>query len=110
MTERAPPRVFLERQTYRRRRMLDAVRLLPIFGALLLAIPMMWPQRGPATGSQLAADGAEAGAFVPMSDAIAYVFIVWAGLIAVSALLGYLSGEATAADGAKDRKQGQDQG
>jgi len=34
--------IFLERQTYRRRRLIDAARLLPIFGVLVFAFPVLW--------------------------------------------------------------------
>jgi nitrate reductase gamma subunit len=71
------PRVFLERQSYRRRRIMDAARLLPLIGAALLAVPLLWAN--PDAGT------AEA---VPMSHAIVYVFGVWAGLIVLSAGFG----------------------
>ncbi|MBW6505675.1 MAG: hypothetical protein K0B00_02865 [Rhodobacteraceae bacterium] len=34
--------LFLARRSYRRRRMMDAVRLLPAFGAVLLMLPLLW--------------------------------------------------------------------
>lgn len=61
-----------ERQTYRRRRLMDIARLLPVLGALLLALPLLWPE---ASTHPAARDG------VSMSTAIIYVFAVWAGLI-----------------------------
>ncbi|MFC6688022.1 hypothetical protein [Jhaorihella thermophila] len=76
---RAAPPVFLERQSYRRRRLLDAARLLPIMGAALFAVPLLWP-RASAVG-----DG------VPTSSAILYIFSVWAGLIVVNAAFGRLT-------------------
>ncbi|SDD10875.1 hypothetical protein [Ruegeria marina] len=69
-----PPPVFLERQSYRRRRLMDAARLLPILGAALFAVPLLWPNAG------------EGG--VRMSVAITYVFGVWAALILISAGFG----------------------
>jgi hypothetical protein len=37
-------RLFLERRSYRRRRMMDAVRILPLLCTLLfLVVPLMWP-------------------------------------------------------------------
>lgn len=75
----AKPPVFLERQSYRRRRLLDAVRLLPVVGGLLLAVPMLWPS-----------GGGPFGAAVPSSQAMLYLFGVWAGLIVLAALLGAL--------------------
>ncbi|MEY8841653.1 hypothetical protein AB9K41_21710 [Cribrihabitans sp. XS_ASV171] len=74
-TERpAPPPVFLERQSYRRRRLSDAARLLPLMAAGLFAIPLLWP---------LEREGADP---VPMSSAVLYVFTVWAMLIVVAVL------------------------
>ncbi len=34
--------LFLARRSYRRRRMMDAVRLLPFFGTVLLLLPLLW--------------------------------------------------------------------
>ena len=34
--------VFVERRTYRRRRMVDAARLLPILGIVLVCLPLLW--------------------------------------------------------------------
>ncbi len=76
----AAPPVFLERQSYRRRRLLDAARLLPILGCALFAVPLLWP-RGPADDA----------APVSASAASLYVFSVWAGLIVLAALFGRLA-------------------
>ena len=38
--------LFLARATYRRRRLRDAARLLPVVGVFLLAQPLLWPQGG----------------------------------------------------------------
>ena len=38
--------VFLERETYRRRRIMDAARLLPLLGVALFALPLLWPKPG----------------------------------------------------------------
>lgn len=62
-----------ERQTYRRRRLMDIARLLPVLGALLLALPLLWPE---ASAHPAARSG------VSMSTAIIYIFAVWGGLIA----------------------------
>jgi len=78
--DRVQPAVFLERQSYRRRRLMDAARLLPLFGALLFAVPLLWPVAEP--GSPPAAET------VLMSDAMIYVFVAWTVLIAVIALFG----------------------
>jgi hypothetical protein len=41
---RAP--LFVERQTYRRRRLLDAARILPVAGMVALLLPVLWSQSG----------------------------------------------------------------
>lgn len=61
------PTVFLERATYRRRRLRDAGYLWPVFGVALIVFPMLWPQSS--EHSTLT------------SSAIYYVFGVWAVLI-----------------------------
>lgn len=59
-------RLFLERRSYRRRRMMDAVRMLPLLCALLwLVVPMMWPHESA---------GEEA---TRLSTALWYVFVIW---------------------------------
>ena len=65
--------VFLERRTYRRRRLRDAARLLPVLGVLLLLVPLLW------SSGDDAATGTARG-FI-------YVFAVWLGLIVVAGLL-----------------------
>ena len=74
-----PPRttqaLFLERQSYRRRRLVDVARLLPLLGVLLLLVPLLWPVKGGGSGTS-------------MSTAITYVFAVWAMLIIGAALFG----------------------
>ena len=72
--------LFLPRAGYRRRRLRDAARLLPLFGAFLFLLPILW---SPATtrGSDTAPDGI-------------YLFAVWAGLIAAAFLLSrHLGGD-----------------
>lgn len=44
----APRRVeFLERSSYRQRRFRDAARMIPIFAAVLMMLPLMWPRESP---------------------------------------------------------------
>lgn len=67
---RAPQQpMFLARQTYRRRRLMDAARLLPFLGIGFFALPVLWE------------DGAET------SEAVVYIFLAWAALIVLAALL-----------------------
>lgn len=61
--------LFLARAVYRRRRLRDAARLLPVLGLLLLILPAL---------------GREIGAHA--RDAI-YLFTVWGGLIGAAAVL-----------------------
>lgn len=68
------PPLFVPRATYRRRRLTDAARLLPFVGVFLFALPMLWGRSGH-SGAAAAREGL-------------YLFAVWAGLIAVAALLG----------------------
>lgn len=65
--------LFLEPQSYRRRRLADAARVLPALGAVLLGLPLLWaPQETPEP------DTARGGL---------YIFAVWAGLIVAAFLL-----------------------
>lgn len=73
---RKPTPVFLERGNYRRRRLMDTIKLIAVVGGGLWMIPVLWP-----TSYE---DGAEA---VSMSDALLYVFGVWITLIVLSATL-----------------------
>jgi len=81
MSDRPPP-IFLERRTYRRRRIIDAIRVLPLFGTALFMLPLLWPT----------AQGEEATGIpaVSMSDILVYVFGAWAVLIAAIVGLSFL--------------------
>ena len=70
--------IFLERRGYRQRRLIDAVRLLPILGMILLALPLLWQ----AEESQSSFN----------ADALIYVFGVWVLLIACSAFVSAFMG------------------
>ncbi|MEW9918527.1 hypothetical protein AB2B41_02850 [Marimonas sp. MJW-29] len=71
--------IFLERKSYRTRRMLDAIRMLPVLGLLLWMVPLFWPLPGAPETS--AADP------IPMSVALRYLFGVWVALVIVCFLL-----------------------
>tara|TARA_R110002051_G_scaffold33923_3_gene75532 strand:+ start:34247 stop:34525 length:279 start_codon:yes stop_codon:yes gene_type:complete len=75
MTKRSPSLVFLERQAYKRRRMRDLARAVPIIGAVLLSIPLLWIRAAPEDGG------------ATTSQALVYVFVVWMFLIALAALI-----------------------
>ncbi|MFZ7094067.1 hypothetical protein [Primorskyibacter sp. 2E233] len=64
--------LFVERQTYRRRRIVDAARALPVLGLLLWWVPLLWalPERPHSA-----------------SGAIIYIFSVWLGLVVTAGLL-----------------------
>ena len=65
--------VFLEPQSYRRRRLMDGARILPAFGVLLWMVPLLWP-----TGSS------DVDSPMSMSSAMLYIFTVWVLLICVA--------------------------
>jgi hypothetical protein len=75
MNSRTPPEqrptVFLERTSYRRRRLRDVRRLLPFIGALLFLVPLLW----------------NAGGETRTAMAMVYLFGAWAVLIALAAIL-----------------------
>lgn len=77
-TEDRPP-VFLERASYRQRRLLDAIRVLPVLGAVLWLVPVAWTAT---------ADGAPATS----AARLFYIFAVWFLLILLAALLASLLG------------------
>ena len=67
--------LFLERRSYRRRRVMDAVRLLPLLGFVLWMVPLMWAL--PEQGSEP----------LPMSQALRYVFGIWILMVVLGVLL-----------------------
>ncbi len=79
--------LFLARASYRKRRLRDGARLLPIFGFLLLVLPLLW---------------------VPSVQGVAphwgFVFVVWAGLIGIAAALSHGLSES---EGLIDKGEGQ---
>lgn len=72
MTDQSPRPLFVERQTYRRRRIQDAARFLPVLGIVLVMVPLLW---------------SEGAGGVSMSGAIRYLFTLWAALVGAAMLL-----------------------
>ncbi|MCC5989072.1 MAG: hypothetical protein JJT95_15465 [Pararhodobacter sp.] len=70
--------LFVERKKYRRRRLMDAARILPVAGFVLFMLPMLWA-RGEETG---------------IAGEAIYLFLVWAVLIVGAALIARLLGQA----------------
>lgn len=87
MSERRSP-LFLERQSYRRRRLIDMSRALPVIGALLWAVPLLWPT-GPDSGTST-------------SVAIIYLFGVWLGMVLLGAIMAWLLKDADAQEPGRD--------
>lgn len=78
MTGQRPRQLFVERQTYRRRRIQDAARFLPVLGIVLVMVPLLW------------SEGAQG---VSMSGAIRYLFTLWAALVGAAMVLSHYLGE-----------------
>lgn len=70
--------LFVAHGTYRQRRMIDAAGLLPVLGALLFAMPLLWMGAG---------SGPEPAAPARTSHVMIYLFAVWAGLVILSAFI-----------------------
>jgi hypothetical protein len=74
MTAKKPPPVFLQRASYRQRRLRDGAKLLPVLGIVLWAMPLSW-------NSSAAENGVG-------SEGLLYVFGVWVFLIVLTFVLG----------------------
>ena len=68
---RKPTPLFLQRASYRQRRLRDAAKLMPVAGIVLWALPIAW-------SSETAEGQAN-------SDGLVYVFTVWLLLIGFTA-------------------------
>ena len=68
--------MFVGRSTYRRRRMADAAALLPVLGALLMIMPLLW--------TNSAGDGLSGAR---TSGVMIYLFGVWGCLGLLSAVV-----------------------
>jgi hypothetical protein len=82
--------VFLQRDSYRQRRLRDGAKLVPFLGIILLVIPLAWSADAP--DEKIGASG------------LIYVFGVWMVLIILTAILArYMRPEGT--DKAEDRPE-----
>lgn len=71
-----PAPLFLARKSYRRRRMMDAARLLPLAGIFFILLPILWQPREtpePDTGFGLV-----------------YLFVIWSLLIIVARIVSQM--------------------
>lgn len=69
---RGRPPLFLQPEPYRRRRLVDAARLLPVFGTFLFIVPLLLLPKGEPGSS---------------ADVLIYVFCLWILLIIFGALI-----------------------
>ena len=76
--------LFLKRRIYRRRRLRDAARMLPVLGLFLLMLPVLWAQGGQERQST-AWDGL-------------FLFVVWLLLVLLAAAMAPGLAEETGAD------------
>lgn len=65
--------IFLERKSYRQRRLRDGVRMLPLFGGVLCAIPVAW--------ANSETDG------ISNASALQYIFGIWIVLIVLTGIV-----------------------
>ncbi len=94
--------IFLEKRGYRRRRMMDAVRLLPFLGLMLWMVPLLWPV--PEILPDATSETPEPA--IAMSVALRYLFGVWALLILATWALWRRTRDVASGDGA-DNTDGQ---
>ena len=67
---------FLEREGYRQRRFRDGARMLPLFAAVLMLLPLMWPRDTP--DQSLTSSG------------MIYMFTLWVVLVVLAFVLSRL--------------------
>ena len=63
LTSKASEYVYLERRRYRTRRIIEALKVLPVLGIILFGVPLLWSEG------------------VKTSDAMIYFFSVWLALV-----------------------------
>ena len=80
MPEHRDRPLFLAQRGYRQRRVIDAARLLPVCGAFLLLVPVLWDVGGSAAPGDAATPR--------LAERAVYIFSVWGLLILAAAVLG----------------------
>ena len=83
-----PGPVFVERRTYRRRRLVDAARLLPVLGVALVCLPLLWIS--------------DTGTATSTTYAMVYFFGLWVALVAAAAFLARHLGDDTGSSAGQD--------
>ena len=68
--------VFLQKASYRQRRLQDAAKLVPLLGVVLLIMPLAWQS--------------DAAGETDNASALLYIFGVWVVLIVLTAVLSRL--------------------
>lgn len=88
--------IFLERRSYRRRRMVDAVKMMPIAAAWAFMLPLLWSTRPTPDGEG-----------VSLSFALIFIFGAWLTLtLASAALAAILKPESGQEGGSSEDSQG----
>jgi hypothetical protein len=70
----APVPVFVEKRTYRRRRMADAARMMPLLGIGLFLVPLLWRGDGEVEGARTV-------------SVMLYIFLAWVFLAGAAAII-----------------------
>lgn len=83
--ERAP--IFLARRAYRHRRLGDAARLLPLIGAVLICIPLLW-RNGDAA--------------IATTTVMFYLFGLWIALAVIAGVISRYLRPSDTEDGPRD--------
>ncbi|MGY6635085.1 MAG: hypothetical protein ACXIU8_15285 [Alkalilacustris sp.] len=96
------PPLYLARASYRRRRAMDAARLLPFIGIFLFVLPRLWGDAGADPGA------ADPGAAAAREGV--YLFVVWGGLVVAAAALSRILRTRAEEDGAEGRTEGRTEG
>ena len=81
--------LYLARRSYRRRRLRDAARILPVLGAALMVVPILLGQgapHAPGSGAEPAAAALSQGARALGADAI-WLFALWAAMVLAALVL-----------------------